>query len=112
MDTPYTPERLLALSRGHWAVENNLHWVLGVTMSEDVSLVRRGHGPRNRATLKRVALNGVRIVTGKNFLRHTMRDAPARRAGSRRHPQPYARRLMRKPWGLCYSHLPPCTNAP
>jgi len=71
----YTPERLLALSRGHWTVENNLHWVLDVTMSEDASLVRRDHGPRNRATLKRVALNAVRIVTGKNSIRHTMRDA-------------------------------------
>jgi len=71
----YTPERLLALSRGHWAVENNLHWVLDVTMGEDASLVRRDHGPRNRATLKRVALNAVRIVTGKNSIRHTMRDA-------------------------------------
>ena len=71
----YTPERLLALSRGHWTVENNLHWVLDVTMSEDASLVRRDHGPRIRATLKRVALNAVRIVTGKNSIRHTMRDA-------------------------------------
>ena len=61
---------LLALSRGRWAVENTLHWVLDVTMSEDASLVRRDHGPRNRATL-----NAVRIVTGKNSLRHTMRDA-------------------------------------
>jgi len=49
----YTPERLLALSRGHWTVENNLHWVLDVTMSEDASLVRRDHGPRNHARLKR-----------------------------------------------------------
>ena len=46
----YAPERLLVLSRGHWAVENNLHWVLDVTMNEDASLVRRDHGPRNRAT--------------------------------------------------------------
>ncbi len=30
---------------------------------------------RNRATLKRVALNAVRVVTGKNSIRHTMRDA-------------------------------------
>ncbi len=70
-----TPERLLVLSRGHWAVENNLHWVLDVTMGEDASLVRRDHGPRNRATLKRVALNAVRIVTGKNSIRFAMRDA-------------------------------------
>lgn len=70
-----TPERLLALSRGHWGVENNLHWVLDVTMGEDASLVRRDHGPRNRATLKRLALNAIRIVAGKNSIRHTMRDA-------------------------------------
>jgi len=71
----YTPERLLALSRGHWTVENNLHWVLDVTMSEDASLVQRDYGPRNRATFKRVALNAVPIVTGKNSICHTMRDA-------------------------------------
>ena len=71
----YAPERLLALSRGHWAVENNLHWVLDVTMAEDASLVRRDHGPRNHATLKRVALNAIRLVTGKNSVRHTMREA-------------------------------------
>ena len=71
----YTPERLLALSRGHWAVENNLLWVLDVRRSEDASLVRRDHGPHSRATLKRVALKAVHIVTGKNSLRQTMRDA-------------------------------------
>lgn len=71
----HAPERLLALLRGHWAVENSLHWVLDVTMGEDASLVRRDHGPHNRATLKRMALNAVRIVTGKNSVRHTMRNA-------------------------------------
>jgi len=44
-------------------------------MGQDASLVRRDHGPRNRATLRRVALNAVRIVTGKNSMRHTMRDS-------------------------------------
>jgi len=43
------------------------------TLLDDVR--RRGHGPRNRATLKRVALSAVRIVTGKNPIRHTMREA-------------------------------------
>lgn len=71
----YTPERLLALSRGHWTVGNNLHWVLDATMSEDASLVRRDHGPRDRATLKRAALNAARTVTGKNSIRHAMREA-------------------------------------
>ena len=44
-------------------------------MSEDASLVRRDHGPRNRATLKRLALNAIRTATGKNAIRHTMREA-------------------------------------
>ncbi len=56
-------------------MENTLHWVLDVTMGEDASRVRRDHGPRNRASLKRLALNAIRIVTGRNSVRHTMRDA-------------------------------------
>jgi len=53
----YTPERLLALSRGHWTVENNLHWVLDVTMNEDQARNRKDHGPENIALLRRLALN-------------------------------------------------------
>jgi len=37
--------------------------------------VRRDHGPRNCATLKRVAVTAVRVVTCKNSIRHTMRYA-------------------------------------
>ena len=70
----YTPERLLAPPRGQWAVDNR-HWVLDVALGEDASLVRRGHGPRNHAALKRGALNAVRTVTGRNSIRHTMRNA-------------------------------------
>ena len=55
--------------------ELHLHWALDATMSEYASLVRRDHGPRDRATLKRVAPNAVRIVTGRNSIRHTMRNA-------------------------------------
>ncbi len=44
-------------------------------MGEDASPVRRDHGPRNRATPKRVPPNAVRIVTGKDSIRHAMWDA-------------------------------------
>ena len=44
-------------------------------MGEGASPVWRDHGPRNRATRKRVALNAVRVVTGKTSMRHTIRDA-------------------------------------
>jgi predicted transposase YbfD/YdcC len=43
--------------RGHWAVENSLHWVLDVGFREDESRVREGHGAENLSTLRRIALN-------------------------------------------------------
>ena len=36
------PKRLLALKRGHWAIENRLHWVRDVSMNEDRCRVRAG----------------------------------------------------------------------
>jgi predicted transposase YbfD/YdcC len=43
--------------RGHWAVENSLHWVLDVQMGEDDSRARTGCAAENLATLRRLALN-------------------------------------------------------
>ncbi|MCI0421982.1 MAG: ISAs1 family transposase [Acidobacteria bacterium] len=43
--------------RGHWAVENKLHWVMDVTFREDQSRVRTGYAAENLATLRRLALN-------------------------------------------------------
>jgi predicted transposase YbfD/YdcC len=43
--------------RGHWAVENSLHWVLDVQMGEDDSRARTGYAAENLATLRRLALN-------------------------------------------------------
>jgi predicted transposase YbfD/YdcC len=43
--------------RGHWSVENRLHWVLDVQMREDQSRARAGYAAENLATLRRLALN-------------------------------------------------------
>lgn len=43
--------------RGHWGVENKLHWVLDVCFREDQSRARTGHAAENLATLRRLALN-------------------------------------------------------
>jgi len=43
--------------RGHWSVENQLHWVLDVNFNEDQSRARSGHADENLATLRRWALN-------------------------------------------------------
>ncbi len=37
------PPALLALSRGHWGIENSLHYVRDVTFAEDRSRIRTGH---------------------------------------------------------------------
>ena len=48
---------VLAAVRGHWSVENNLHWQLDVSFREDECRVRVGHGAENLSRLRRLALN-------------------------------------------------------
>lgn len=43
--------------RGHWSVENNLHWQLDISFHEDQSRTRKGHGAQNYSRLSRIALN-------------------------------------------------------
>jgi predicted transposase YbfD/YdcC len=43
--------------RGHWGIENRLHWVLDVVFSEDHSRVRKDHGPLNLGVLRRLVLS-------------------------------------------------------
>lgn len=43
--------------RGHWGVENNLHWTLDVAFGEDQSRARTKYAAQNLATLRRIALN-------------------------------------------------------
>ena len=50
-------EKFARAVRGHWAIENSLHWVLDVQCGEDRSRVRTGHAAANLAALRRLALN-------------------------------------------------------
>lgn len=50
-------ERFARAVRGHWAIENSLHWVLDVQCGEDRSRARIGYAAENLATLRRLALN-------------------------------------------------------
>jgi predicted transposase YbfD/YdcC len=43
--------------RGHWSIENTLHWSLDVTFSEDHSRVRKDRGPENLAMLRRLVVS-------------------------------------------------------
>lgn len=51
------PQRLLHIVRRHWAIENELHWVLDVALNEDHSRVRKDQAPENLAVLRHIALN-------------------------------------------------------
>jgi len=51
------PNHILSLTRGHWGVENRLHWSLDVQFREDESRIRQGHASENYSRLNRIALN-------------------------------------------------------
>ncbi len=57
---PGDAEPLGAAVRGHWGIENGLHWVLDVAFREDQSRVRHGHADQNLAVVRRLALNLLR----------------------------------------------------
>ena len=50
-------ERFQTAARGHWAIENSLHWVLDVQFGEDANRSRKDHSAHNLALLRRMSLN-------------------------------------------------------
>jgi hypothetical protein len=57
-----SPEKILELNRGHWNIENRLHWVRDVTYDEDRSRIRKGNGPRVMASLRNCAISISRLL--------------------------------------------------
>jgi predicted transposase YbfD/YdcC len=53
---PPAAERLNRVVRRHWAIENELHWVLDVVFDEDQSRIRQGDAAENAALLRTIAL--------------------------------------------------------
>ena len=43
--------------RGHWGIENSLHWILDMAFDEDRSRIRKDHGQENLALLRRLAVS-------------------------------------------------------
>ena len=52
--------------RGHWAIENQCHWVLDVVFQEDQSRARSGNASANLGLLRRLALNLIKTDTSFN----------------------------------------------
>ena len=63
--------------RGHWSVENQLHWSLDVSFDEDRSRARTRHAATHLATLRRIALNLLRAdkSSAKSLNRKRLRAA-------------------------------------
>lgn len=51
------PRLLADAIRGHWGIENRLHWSLDISFREDESRIRQRHGAENFSRLRRIALN-------------------------------------------------------
>jgi predicted transposase YbfD/YdcC len=67
---PANVKRLASAIRGHWGIENKLHWSLDVTFNEDQSRIREGHAAENAALLRRLSLSILKQDTRyKNSLR-------------------------------------------
>ena len=49
--------------RGHWGVENGLHWGLDVAFRQDASRIRRDHAPQNFALVRKLALSRLQAET-------------------------------------------------
>ena len=64
-----TAEAAANAVRGHWGIENRLHWVLDVVFDEDQSRLRTGHGARNMAVVRHFAINLVRQAKDNKSIR-------------------------------------------
>jgi predicted transposase YbfD/YdcC len=66
---PLTAEQAAAAVRGHWGIENRLHWVLDVVFKEDQSRLRKGHGAKNMSIVRHFAINLVRAAKDKHTIK-------------------------------------------
>ena len=62
-----TPAQLLALVRGHWGIENRLHWVRDVTFDEDRCQIRTGAAPQVMAALRNLVIGLFRLTGVRNI---------------------------------------------
>jgi predicted transposase YbfD/YdcC len=69
-----SPAHIAAYARGHWGIENKVHWVRDATLREDASKVRAGSRPRVLATLRNLVLGLIRQA-GYTSIAATIRQA-------------------------------------
>ena len=77
--TQARPAELAAIVRGHWLIEDRLHWVRDMDWDDDRSQVRTGNGPRVMASLRNLVITILRL-TGETSIAAALRHH-ARRPG-------------------------------
>jgi hypothetical protein len=66
---------LLGWARGHWGIENRLHYVRDATMGEDANRTRTGSGPQVLAALRNLAISKLRSEAATNIAAGLRRNA-------------------------------------
>jgi predicted transposase YbfD/YdcC len=64
-----TAAELATWIRGHWLIEDRLHWVRDVTLGEDLHQARTGNGPQVLAILRNLILSLLRLTGHDNIAR-------------------------------------------
>jgi hypothetical protein len=64
---------LLDAWRGHWGIENRVHWVRDVTLGEDASRIRTAAGPQVMAGLRNAAISLLRL-SGLTHIAQALRE--------------------------------------
>jgi predicted transposase YbfD/YdcC len=68
-------KKLLSIVRSHWAIENQLHWVLDVVFDEDGQRSRKENAPENLAILRQFAINLIRSHPAQKSMRQKIKRA-------------------------------------
>lgn len=71
----FSASELVAITRSHWGIENQLHWVLDVVFDEDHARSRKDNAPANLALLRKLALNMLRSHPDKASIRRKIKKA-------------------------------------
>ena len=58
------PEQVASWARGHWTIENRLHWIRDVVFDEDRHRLRTGNAPQVIAALRNLAISLIRLLHG------------------------------------------------
>lgn len=82
--------------RGHWSIENPIHYVRDVTFGEDQSTIRTGHAPQNMAALRNLVIGLCGLEAAGQGRRAS--HLPRFRAAARNHRQGAIDLLARPLW--------------